>query len=157
MKGLRPWQETEWWIMQAASANLTCDVLGYNCTNYSVPRSGKCAFTLFQTSLTKGWQQISQVERNMKTGLFFPKTAWTGVPTFSWSFRVWTRLPCPCLAGGTGVSSSREIRSSAFPQGWPFIRRDTRWLRGLEMGCGNSSLRLSQSPSITRVPPSNMR
>lgn len=28
-----------------------CDVLGYNCTNYCIPRSGKCAFTLFQTYL----------------------------------------------------------------------------------------------------------
>lgn len=78
----------------------------------------------------------------------FPETAWAGMPASSWPLRVWTQLPHPRWAGGHGVSPNREIRSGAFPQRWPFIRRDTQWLRGQEMGCGISCRRFRESESI---------
>lgn len=156
MKGLRPWQEAEWWIMQAASANLT-SVMCWVITAQTIasPDPGDVLLHFFRHLYNSLPVDFTSAEKQ-ENWTVFPETARTGMPIFSWSFRVRTQLPRPCLAGGPGVSSSREIRSRAFPQRWPHISHDARWLRGLEMGCGISSLRLSQSPSITRGPPSNM-
>lgn len=68
---------------------------------------------------------ISQAERKKETGPCFQKRRGPdalhllALPSSDMAF-------APRLAAGTGVSASREIRSGAFPQRWPFIRPDTR-------------------------------
>ena len=154
MKGLRPWQETEWWIMQAASANLTsvmCWVI--IAQTIASPDPGNVLLHFWGHLYKRMTVDFTSGEKQ-ENWTVFSETARTRMPIFSWPFRVWTQLPRPCLAGGPGVSSSWEIRSRAFPQGWPCISHDARGLR-----TGNGMwhlLRLSQSPSIARGPPSNM-
>lgn len=73
-----------------------------------------CFYT-FSDIFTKGWQWIPQVEKNKETGLLFPGTARTGMPTFSWPFRVWTQLPCPCLAAGPWCPVQLRNKASCLP------------------------------------------
>ena len=129
-----------------------CDVLGYNCTNYCIPRSGKCAFTLSQTSLQKGDGGFHKWRKTRKLDCFVQEQHGLGGPPSPGPSECGLSSPAHVHQEAPGVQSSWEIRPCAFPQRWPFISCDTRWLRGLEKGYGISSLRLSQSLSITPTP-----
>lgn len=143
---------TRKWVMNYASIERQsdfCDVLGYNCTNYCIPGSRKSHFALSQTSLQRGDIRFhKRIETRKLDFFFFFKQHGLECPSPPGPSGCGLSFPYPHLAGSTGVSSSWEIRSGAFPQWQPFIRHDTRWLRRLEMGCGISSLRLRESESI---------
>lgn len=134
--------------MQAASANLTsvmCWVI--IAQTIASPDPGNVVLHSLRHLYKRVTAHFTSREKE-ENWTVFPETAWTRTPTSSWPFQVWKQLSHRHLAGHTGVSSNRERRSGAFPQWWPFIRHDTRWLRGLEMGCGISYRRLRGPVSI---------
>lgn len=58
-----------------------CDVLGYNCTNSCIPRSGKRGFTLPQTLLAKGDSRFNKWREAGKWERFFQKqNGWDAHP-----------------------------------------------------------------------------
>lgn len=114
-----------------------------------------CFYT-FSDIFTKGWQWIPQVEKNEETGLLFPGTARTRMPTFSWPFKVWTQLPWSCLAGGPWCPIQLRNKTSRLPTRMAIYQL---W-RLVTQGTGNGIWHLlteteSESTHYTRTP-SNM-
>lgn len=100
--------------MPAASTHPTSVMCFVIIAQTLVPQIWEIWFYTSSDIVSKGWQEIYQVERNREIRWVFQKQkdrdAWT--LSASW---VPTPLSCPQLAGDAGVCFSREKLSGVFP------------------------------------------